>query len=48
MSVGYNLSGFRDPDFGTARPLDEGLFAALRFKFDADLFGLAPKPANRT
>ena len=40
LSLGYNITGFRDPDFGAARALDEGLFAAIRFKFDAGLLGL--------
>lgn len=39
LSVGYNIAGFRDPDFSLDRPLDQGLFAAIRFKFDADIFG---------
>ncbi len=40
LSLGYNIAGFRDPDFAAARALDEGLFAAIRFKFDAGLLGL--------
>lgn len=48
LSLGFNIAGFRDPDFGAARALDEGLFAAIRFKFDAGLLGLdgpnAPGP----
>lgn len=40
LSFGYNIAGFRDPDFSAARALDEGLFAAIRFKFDAGLLGL--------
>ncbi len=40
LSVGYNFSGFRDPDFSLDRPLDQGVFAGLRFKFDADTLGL--------
>ncbi|WP_233997103.1 hypothetical protein [Porphyrobacter sp. HT-58-2] len=39
LSLGYNISGFRDPDFSLNRPLDQGLFAVLRFKFDADILG---------
>lgn len=42
LSLGYNVAGFRDPDFSTDRPLDEGLFASIRFKFDAGTLGLAP------
>ena len=40
LSFGYNIGGFSDPDFGAARALDEGLFAPIRFKFDAGLLGL--------
>ena len=39
VSVGYNLIGFRDPDFREARTTDEGLFLTLRIKFDDDSFG---------
>jgi hypothetical protein len=41
LTLGYNFAGFRDPDFSLDRPLDDGLFAAIRFKFDADLLGSA-------
>lgn len=34
VSVGYNVVGFRDPDFSEARTTDRGLFATLRVKFD--------------
>ncbi|MDP4605365.1 MAG: hypothetical protein NWS68_04330, partial [Erythrobacter sp.] len=44
LSVGYNIAGFRDPDFSLDRPLDQGLFAAIRFKFDADIFGSNRRP----
>ena len=37
LSVGYNFEGMRDPDFSLDRALNQGLFAAIRFKFDADL-----------
>ena len=40
LSLGYNIAGFSDPDFGAARALEEGLFAAIRFKFAAGLLGL--------
>ncbi len=43
LSLGYNIAGFRDSDFSLDRPLDQGLFAAIRFKFDADLLGLASR-----
>ena len=45
LSLGYNIAGFRDPDFSLDRPLDAGLFAAIRFKFDADLLGVSGKAA---
>lgn len=47
LSVGYNIAGFRDPDFSIARALDPGLFAAIRFKFDGDglsAFGAGSRP----
>lgn len=39
LTVGYNLEGFRDGDFGPARNTDKGAFAALRMKFDASNLG---------
>lgn len=41
LSLGYNIAGFRDPDFSVDRPLGRGAFAAIRFKFDADLLGVS-------
>ena len=41
LSLGYNIAGFRDPDFSLDRPLDQGVFAAIRFKFDADMLGVS-------
>jgi uncharacterized repeat protein (TIGR01451 family) len=38
LSVGYNLTGFRDPDFGAARSTERGMFAAIRMKFDEKSF----------
>jgi len=38
LSVGYNVSGFRDEDFSAARNTDEGVYASFRLKFDADSF----------
>ena len=46
LSFGYNVVGFRDPDFSIDRQHDQGLFAAIRFKFDAGLLGLAPNSAK--
>lgn len=37
--VGYNITGFRDPDFAAARNTDKGFYATVRMKFDADTFG---------
>ena len=48
LSLGYNIAGFRDPDFSLDRPLDQGLFAAIRFKFDADTLGLQGGSAQAT
>ena len=38
LTVGYNVSGFRDPDFSAARHTDKGFYASVRLKFDADSF----------
>ena len=38
ITVGYNFAGFRDQDFSAARETDEGLYASIRIKFDADTF----------
>jgi uncharacterized repeat protein (TIGR01451 family) len=38
VSVGYNLVGFRDPDFGAARSTERGVYAAVRFKLDENAF----------
>ena len=39
VTIGYNVEGFRDGDFGPARNTDKGVFAAVRMSFDADSFG---------
>lgn len=39
LTVGYNVTGFRDRDFSAARSTDKGAFASIRAKFDADTFG---------
>jgi len=39
LTVGYNIEGFRDGDFGAARGTDKGVFAAVRMKFDASDLG---------
>ena len=38
LMLGYNFSGYKDPDFSAARNTDQGLFATLRMKLDADSF----------
>lgn len=38
LSVGYNLVGFRDPDFAAARSTERGMFAAVKLKFDETSF----------
>ncbi|WP_114520506.1 DUF11 domain-containing protein [Altererythrobacter sp. ZODW24] len=38
LTVGYNITGFRDDDFSAARNTDKGIYAAVRMKFDADTF----------
>ncbi|MFN4020281.1 MAG: hypothetical protein ACK4IC_07180 [Erythrobacter sp.] len=39
LTIGYNVSGFRDGDFGAARHTDKGAFAAVRMSFDAGSLG---------
>ncbi len=39
LTVGYNIAGFRDADFSAARNTDQGVYASVRIKFDADSFG---------
>lgn len=39
LSIGYNITGFRDRDFTASRSTSRGLFAAVRMKFDARLLG---------
>ena len=36
LTLGYNFKGFRDRDFSAARSTDEGVFAAMKLKFDTD------------
>ena len=38
LMLGYNISGYNDPDFSAAHNTDQGLFATLRMKLDADSF----------
>lgn len=39
ITVGYNISGFRDRDFEAARATGDGVFVSARIKFDAGSFG---------
>lgn len=39
LAIGYNVKGYRDRDFSAARSTEQGLYAAMRFKFDAGSFG---------
>lgn len=34
LAIGYNITGFRDPDFAAARSTNKGPFVSLRLKFD--------------
>lgn len=38
LTLGYNIEGFRDGDFGAARNTNKGVFAAVKLSFDADSF----------
>ena len=38
LTVGYNIAGFRDPDFAGARSTERGLYAAVKLKFDENSF----------
>jgi hypothetical protein len=38
LSVGYNVVGFRDPDFGAARSTEKGVYASIRLKLDENAF----------
>lgn len=40
LSVGYNLLGFKDKDFGAAGYRAQGFFVAIRMKFDQNSLGL--------
>lgn len=39
LTVGYNIAGFTDEDFADARNTRQGVFAAVKAKFDANTFG---------
>jgi uncharacterized repeat protein (TIGR01451 family) len=38
LSVGYNVVGFRDPDFGAARSTERGVYVAIKLKLDENAF----------
>ncbi len=38
LTLGYNIKGFRDPDFSAARHTDKGIYASVRVKLDSDSF----------
>ncbi len=38
LVVGYNFSGYRDPDFSAANNTNRGVFATLKVKFDTGTF----------
>ena len=38
LMLGYNVRGYQDPDFSAAHNTDQGLFATLRMKLDAESF----------
>jgi len=39
LTLGYNVTGFRDRDFAAARTTTRGVFAGLKAKFDAGSLG---------
>lgn len=39
LTLGYTFAGYRDRDFAEARATRQGVFAALKLKFDADSLG---------
>ena len=41
LSIGYNIAGFRDPDFEAARYTRQGPYATVRLKFDQIGLGTA-------
>jgi fimbrial isopeptide formation D2 family protein len=38
LNVGYNISGFRDPDFAASRSTTRGVYVVLRMKLDTSTF----------
>jgi hypothetical protein len=39
VTVGYNVTGFRDRDFGAARSTNKGVFTTVRLKLDSQSLG---------
>ncbi len=39
LTIGYNITGFRDRDYSAARSTNKGVFATLRAKFDKNSLG---------
>lgn len=39
LTVGYNVKGFRDADFGAARFTNDGIYASVKLKLDSDSLG---------
>jgi Na+/proline symporter len=38
LNVGYNIAGFRDPDFSASRSTTRGVYVLLRMKLDTSTF----------
>lgn len=38
LTVGYNIEGYRDEDFSASQHTDQGLYASVRAKLDAETF----------
>lgn len=39
LTLGYNITGFRDADFGASRHTERGVYAAVKLKLDSDSLG---------
>ena len=48
ISVGYNVSGFRERDLSAADYTAKGFYLRLRFKFDENLFKGSDRNVNRS
>ena len=50
VTIGYNITGYRDRDLGQANATTKGIFASMRMKLDSgsfDFLGLGNRPASR-